>query len=73
MSGLFMKCSFVHPFRFCGDNQQISMNLNMTVGQASCRLLCRCTQSMLVASCVCWIVRIVTSESCERTCGRYCL
>jgi len=38
VSGLFMKFSFVHPFRFRGDNaivfQQISMNLNMTIGQA---------------------------------------
>jgi len=45
MSGLFMKFSFIHPFRFRGDNarvfQQISMYLNMMVGQAACRLLCR--------------------------------
>ena len=51
MSGLFMKFSFVHPFRFCGYNarvfQQISMNLFMTVGQAASRLLCRYTQSTL--------------------------
>jgi len=57
MSGLFMKLSFIHPFRFRGDNarvfQQISMNLNMTVGQAACRLLCRYTQCTLAASCVC--------------------
>jgi len=52
-----MKFNFVHPFRFRADNarvfQQISMNLNMTVGQAACRLLCRYTQSTLVASYVC--------------------
>ena len=39
-----MKLIFIHPFRFRGDNarvfQQISMNLNMMVGQAACRLLC---------------------------------
>jgi len=77
MSRLFNKLSFIHPFRFRGDNarvfQQISMNLNMMVGQAACRLLCRYTQSMLTASCVCWIVRILTSESGERTCGCSCL
>jgi len=39
------------------------MNLNMTGGQAACQLLCRYTQYTLAASCVCWIVRIVTSES----------
>jgi len=32
----------------------------MTVGQAVCQLLCRCTQSTLVLSCVCWIVPIAT-------------
>jgi len=77
MSELFMKFSFVHPFRFCGDNarvfQQVSMNLNITVGQAACRLLCWYTQRTLVASCVCWIVRICTSESGKRICGCLCL
>jgi len=42
------------------------MNLNMTVGQAACQLLCRYAQSTLAASCVCWIVPIVT-------CGCSCL
>jgi len=32
----------------------------MTVGQAVCQILCRYTQSMLAASCVCWIVPIAT-------------
>jgi len=67
ISRLFMKLSFIHPFRFRGDNarvfQQISMNLDMTVGQAACQLLCRYTQYTLAASCVCWIVLIVTCES----------
>jgi len=44
-------------FNFCGDNarvfQRVSMNLNMTVGQAACQLLCQYTHSTLVASCVC--------------------
>jgi len=43
------------------------MNRSMTVGQAACRLVCRYTQSRLVASCVCWIVPIVTCESGKRT------
>jgi len=71
-----MKFNFIHPIRFRGDNarivQQISMNLNMMIGQAACRLLCQNTQSTLAASCVCWIVRIVTSESGERR-GCSCL
>jgi len=33
---------FIHLIRFCVDNarvfQQVFMNLNMTVGQAACRL-----------------------------------
>jgi len=49
--------------RFCVDNagvfQRVAMSLNMTVGQAACRLLCRYTQSTLVVSCVCCIVPIV--------------
>ena len=46
-------------FNFRRDNarvfQRVSMNLNMTVGQAACQLLCRYrpTQSTLAASCVC--------------------
>jgi len=47
-------------FNFRGDRarvfQRVPMNLNMTVGQAACQLLCRYTQSTLAASCVCWIV-----------------
>jgi len=41
------------------------MNLIMNVGQgqATCRLLCRCAQSTLATSCVCWIVPIV--KTCE--------
>jgi len=49
------------------------MNLNMTVGQATCRVLCRYTQCTLAASCICWIVPIVTYESGERTCDCSCL
>jgi len=49
--------------RFRVDNagvfQRVAMNLNMTVSQVACRLLCRYTQSTLVVSCVCWIVPIV--------------
>jgi len=44
-------------FNFRGDRarvfQRVPMNLNMTVGQAACQLLCRYTQSTLAASCVC--------------------
>ena len=52
-------------FNFGGDNpkifQRVSMNFNMTVGQAVCQLLFRYAQSQstLAASCVCWIVPIV--------------
>ena len=64
-------------FNFRGDNarvfQWVSINLNMTVGQAACQLLCRYTHSTLAASCVCWIVPIVTCDSIKRTCGCSCL
>jgi len=64
-------------FNFRGNNarvfQRVSMNLNMTVGQAACQLLCRYTQSTLSASCVCWIVPIVTCDAIKRTCGWSCL
>jgi len=64
-------------FNFRGDNarefQRVSMNINMTVGQAACQLLCRYTQSTLAATCVCWIVPIVTFDSIKRTCGCSCL
>ena len=77
MSWLLMKFSFIQLVRFRGDNtrvfQQISINLNMTFGHAACQLLCRYMQTTPAASCVCWIVRIATSESGERTCGRSCL
>jgi len=57
---------FIHLIRFCVDNarvfQRVFMNLNMTVGQAASRLWCRHTQSTLNASCVWWIVSIVTCE-----------
>jgi len=49
-------------FNFRGDNARvfqrvsIRVNLNMTVGQAACQLLCRYAHSTLAASCVCWIV-----------------
>jgi len=49
------------------------MNLNMTVGQTAYRLFCQYTQSMLAASCVCWILPIVACESGERICGCSCL
>jgi len=39
--------------------QRISMNFNMIVGQAACRLLCWYTQCSLAASCTCWMVAIV--------------
>jgi len=62
-------------FNFGGDNarafQRVSMNFSITVGKAACHLLCRYTQSMLAASCVCWIVPIVTFDSIKRTCGCY--
>jgi len=49
-----VKFSFIH---FRGDNarafQRVSMNLNMTAGQATYQILCRYTQSTLAASCVC--------------------
>jgi len=47
---------FIHLIRFCIGNtrvfQRVFMNLNMTVGQAACRLWCRHTQSTVTASCV---------------------
>ena len=64
-------------FNFRGDNasvfQRVSMNLNMTVGQAACQLLCRYTQSVLATSCVCWIVPIVTCDSVKKSFGCSCL
>jgi len=48
------------------------MNLSMTVGQA-CQLLCRYAQSTLAASCVHWIISIVTCGSIKRSCGCSCL
>ena len=51
----------------CAESSN-SMNLSMTVGQAACQLLCRHTQSMLAASCVCWIVPIVTCDSQKKFC-----
>jgi len=68
-----------HSFRLRVDNarifQRVSMNLNVTVGQAACRLLCRYrpTQCTLAASCICWIVPIVTCESGEGICDCSCL
>jgi len=57
-------------FNFRGDSarvfQRVAMNLNMTVGQAACQLLCRYTQSTLAASCVCWIVPIVSCDSIKK-------
>jgi len=45
-----VKFNFIHLIRFRVDNvgvfQRVSMNLNITVGQAACRLLCRYTQSL---------------------------
>ena len=73
----FMKFDFIHLIRFRVDNaivsQQVHMNLNMTVGQVACRILCRYTQSTLAASCVCWIVPIIACETDKRTCGCSCL
>jgi len=64
-------------FNFRVDNarvfQWVSMNLNMTFDQAVCQLLCRYSQSTLAASCVCWIILIVTCDSIKRTCGCSCL
>jgi len=62
-----VKFSFFHLFRFRVDNtgvfQRVSMNPNMTVGQAACRLLCRYwllnARNTLAASCVCWIVPLL--------------
>jgi len=67
MSYLFMKFRFIHLIRFRVDNarvfQRVSINLNITIGQAACRLLYGYTRSTLAASCVCWILPIVTCES----------
>jgi len=64
-------------FDFRGGNarvfQLVSMYLNTTGGQAAYQLLCRYIQSTLVASCVCWIVPIVTWDSIKRTYGCSCL
>jgi len=64
-------------FNFRGDNarafQRVSMNLDMTVGQAASQLFCLYTQSTLATSCVCWIVPIVAYDSINRTCGCSCL
>jgi len=49
------------------------MNLNMNVGQAACQLLDQYTQSTLTASCVGWIVPIVSCDSIKRTYGCSCL
>jgi len=49
-----MKFSFHHLIRFRVDYtrvfQRVFVNLNMTVGQAICQLLCRHIQSTLAAS-----------------------
>jgi len=56
-------------FNFRGDNARvfqrvsIQVNLNMTVGQGACQLLCRYTHSTLTTSCVFWIVPIATCDS----------
>jgi len=64
-------------FNFRGNNarvfQRVSMNLNMTAGQAAWQLLCRYTQSTLAESRACWIAPIVTCGSIKRTCGCTCL
>jgi len=45
--------SFIHLIRFCVDDarvfQRVSMNVNMTIGQAACWLLCQYTQNTLTA------------------------
>jgi len=63
-------------FKFCGDHarvfQRVPMNVNMTVGQAACQLLCRYAQAR-------WLrpafaeSSIVMCESIKRTCGCSCL
>jgi len=78
MSKFFIKFSFIHLIRFRVDDARVFQRVfmtttNMIVGQAANRLQCRHTQSTLAASCVCWIVTIVTCESGERTCGWSCL
>jgi len=64
-------------FNFRGNHarvfQRVPMNLNMTVGQGACQLLCWYTQSTFAASCVCWIVPIVTCDSIKTTFGCSCL
>jgi len=61
-------------FNFRGDNasvfQRVSMNLNMTVGQAACQLLCRYTQSTLAASSFAESYRLLRVK---RICGCSCL
>jgi len=68
-----MTLNFIHLIRFRVDNarvfQRVSINLTMTAGQATWRLLCRRTESTLAVSCVCWIESVITCESGERTCG----
>jgi len=65
-------------FNFRGDHARVfqrvpmKMNVNMTVGQAACQLLCRYAHSALAASCVCWIVPILMCDSIKRTCGCSC-
>jgi len=46
---------------------------HVIVGQAACRLLCRYTQSAVVASFTWWIMSILTCESGEKSCGCSCL
>ena len=66
-------------FNFRSDNTRvfqwvsIRVNLNMTVDQAACQLLCRYTHSTLAASCVCWIIPIATRDSIKWTCGCSCV
>jgi len=64
-------------FNFGDDNarafQRVSMNFSMRVGQAACHLLCRYTQSTLAASCVCWIVPIITFDSIKKNLWMLCL
>jgi len=43
-----------------GSSNEFPLIFNKTVGQVACQLLCRYTQSTLAASCVCWIVLIVS-------------
>ena len=61
-------------FNFRGENASFptSFHESQYDGWSSpCQILCRYTQSTLAASCVCWIVLIVTCDTIKRTNGLF--